>query len=316
MISVIVPVYNTEKYLDQCVASIVSQTYTDWECVLVDDGSRDGSGAICDKWASKEPRIKVVHQANSGVSCARNTGLDVATGEWVMFIDSDDYVDKCYLERFVDAKCADIVVAGLKMFNSDSVLTTFVPTCSVTYELDGENLHYFLELNAQNLLCGPVVKMYRMSIIRKENVRFPEDCHYGEDLLFNFSYLEYVDVVSQVHSTDYYYRYVDGSLSKKHRKERFEQDYEQWGVMKRFYEQRNLWNDMSKSMLYKRLWGIVYDGLFSTETSTKDILSVREIEEMSRYACVFDCASWIKWSIIHRMYIVFYIYRLVSRKTV
>lgn len=312
MISVIVPVFNTEKYLDQCVASIIRQTYLDWECILVDDGSKDASGAICDKWAAVDSRIRVVHQVNQGVSCARNNGLNMARGEWVMFIDSDDYVDVDYLEHFARAECADIVVGGLKMLESDVVAET-IPEYSKTYALDNNSVCYFAELNALNLLCGPMVKMYKMKIIRSENVMFPKDCHYGEDLLFNFKYLGYLESVTQLAYAGYYYRYVDGSLSNRKRDNMFRQDYEQWQVMRQFYVQRNLWNEISKLMLYKRLWGIVYDGLFSTKTPARDILSIKDIDDMARYPQTFACAEWIKWGIVHKMYMLFNIYRFFSQ---
>ena len=90
IISIIVPVYNTEKYLDQCIQSVLAQTYTNWELLLIDDGSTDSSGAICDKYAAEDNRIRVFHKENGGVSSARNLGLDNAQGEWISFVDADD----------------------------------------------------------------------------------------------------------------------------------------------------------------------------------------------------------------------------------
>ena len=93
LISVIVPVYRVEKYLDRCLQSIAGQTYRNLEIILVDDGSPDSSGAICDAWAAKDSRIRVIHKKNAGAGAARNTGLDVATGEIISMIDSDDYLE-------------------------------------------------------------------------------------------------------------------------------------------------------------------------------------------------------------------------------
>jgi glycosyltransferase involved in cell wall biosynthesis len=98
LVSVIIPIYNTEECLDKCVGSIVNQTYKNLEIILVDDGSTDNSLMICDEWASKDNRIKVIHQENGGVSKARNTGLDNVTGEYISFVDSDDYVEKNYID--------------------------------------------------------------------------------------------------------------------------------------------------------------------------------------------------------------------------
>lgn len=99
-ISIIIPVYNSETHLDTCIQSICRQSYTDFELILVDDGSTDRSASICDGYASKDTRIRVLHQANAGVSAARNKGIDNARGEWLTFIDSDDYVEPGYLASF------------------------------------------------------------------------------------------------------------------------------------------------------------------------------------------------------------------------
>ena len=102
IISVIVPVYNVEQYLPRCIDSILAQTFTDFELLLIDDGSKDKSGAICDAYARKDPRIRVFHKPNGGVSSARNMGLDNAKGEWIAFVDSDDWVNEDFLANFVE----------------------------------------------------------------------------------------------------------------------------------------------------------------------------------------------------------------------
>ena len=116
-ISVIVPVYNTEKYLHRCVDSILAQTFTDFELLLIDDGSTDSSGAICDEYAQKDSRVRVFHKENGGASSARNLGLDNATGEWITFCDSDDFVYSYWLSNFdVDknGRTYDIICQGIE----------------------------------------------------------------------------------------------------------------------------------------------------------------------------------------------------------
>lgn len=100
-ISVIVPVYNAERYLHRCVDSILSQTFSNFELLLINDGSKDSSGAICDEYAAKDPRVRVFHKENGGVSSARNLGLDNACGEWIAFVDSDDWISENYLESML-----------------------------------------------------------------------------------------------------------------------------------------------------------------------------------------------------------------------
>ena len=108
-ISIIVPVYNSEKYLGACIDSILSQSFRDIELILVDDGSRDSSSRICDDYAQKDGRVKVIHKANGGVSAARNDGLDIAKGEYITFIDSDDWVEREYLSTLSNYRDYDIV---------------------------------------------------------------------------------------------------------------------------------------------------------------------------------------------------------------
>ena len=107
LVSVITPVYNTEKYLDECIGSILSQSMTDFELLLIDDGSTDGSGAICDRYAEKDKRIRVFHIPNGGVSAARNLGLDNARGEFVVFVDSDDRVTPDHLQQLADSNIGE-----------------------------------------------------------------------------------------------------------------------------------------------------------------------------------------------------------------
>lgn len=116
-ISCIVPVYNVEKYLRRCVDSILNQTFTDFELILVDDGSLDNSPAICDEYAVKDSRIKVIHKVNGGVSSARNVGLDVAKGEWICFVDSDDLIEADYMQKMYEAAInnnSDFIMCGIQ----------------------------------------------------------------------------------------------------------------------------------------------------------------------------------------------------------
>ena len=115
-ISVIIPVYNTEKYLRRCIDSVLAQTYQDFELLLIDDGSKDSSGAICDEYASQDTRVRVFHKENGGVSSARNLGLDHARGEWITFVDADDWMADDMLQQMLDtadAEGADVVLADL-----------------------------------------------------------------------------------------------------------------------------------------------------------------------------------------------------------
>jgi glycosyltransferase involved in cell wall biosynthesis len=124
-ISVIIPVYNSEKYLDKCVDSVLAQTFTDFECILINDGSCDDSGSICDERSKRDGRVKVIHQRNRGVSAARNAGLDAALGEWITFVDSDDWVDENYLELMYGNAAnngCELSVCGRRLYSENGEL--------------------------------------------------------------------------------------------------------------------------------------------------------------------------------------------------
>lgn len=305
MISIVVPVYNTACHLDECISSIVNQSYEDWECILVDDGSTDESGQICDEWVKKDRRLHVIHQTNGGVSRARNRGLGEAKGEFVVFVDSDDWLGKNHLEMLVCAPSADLVVSGIVQISSNGTSTENKPSCSKTFELNSSSIDDYVDLNRKFLLYGPYVKMYKTSIIQSEHVSFPIECSYGEDLLFNLGYLSHVKTISQVNDASYYYRRGTETLSTKKRPNQFFQDYEQWKMLKAFYVQHGLWLISAKELLYERLWGIVYDGIFSTDTETKSVLSIPEIDDLKEFKRVFHCSAWIKWCILHRITFAF-----------
>lgn len=315
MISIIVPIYNVANYLPKCLESISQQVFIDWECILVDDGSIDNSGDICDQWTTKDERFSVIHQKNGGVSAARNNGLKAATGEYVCFIDSDDWVDPDYLLH-LDAYIgeAEIVVSGLvQEFDGHSGVMT-IPSKTQVFTLEPSSVLDFVDLNKKFLLYAPHEKLYRRDIITKYDIHFPINCSYGEDLRFNYAYLEHVEKIAQVAVCDYHYRIIgSGTLSSKLRPDQFCQDYEQWLLLRDFYIRHNLWLEPAKELLYRRLWGTVYDGLFLYPklknmgfSYLQQILAIPEIDDLKQYN--FSCAGWIRRAILRRQVWVFYLF--------
>lgn len=180
-VSIIVPVYNVEKYLRRCVDSILAQTFTDFECILIDDGSPDGSPAICDEYAKKDNRIKVIHQENSGVSAARNAGLDVARGEWIGFVDSDDWVENNFLETLMNLK--DIENYDILQFNFNNINPTLdlevIPVTDCDLELTNK-----YECPWWFGMCW--TRLYKKSLIIENKINFPIDIKWGEDTFFSY----------------------------------------------------------------------------------------------------------------------------------
>lgn len=321
MISIIIPVYNTAKYLDQCLESVFRQSYTDWECIVVDDGSTDGSGAICDKWAMEDARIRVIHQNNSGVSIARNRAIYESSGEYICFVDADDWLDSSFLEvMYNHVGTSQLVVSGQCREYSGGQYELYYPSKSVVFNIK-DDVRMFVELNKKSLLYAPHEKLYRTNIIKERSIGFPRYCNFGEDLIFNYLYLDNVDSISCVDKAMYHYRVSNNSLSTAFRPNQFKQDYEQWIIQKKYYEAHGLLTQDAKEFLYNRLWGIIYDSIFShsclgNSSNLNDILEIPEIEELNGFKSIFNCSKWIKWAILNRCSLVFSLYfRFIKNRT-
>lgn len=176
-ISVIVPIYNTEQYLPRCIDSILSQTFTDFELLLIDDGSKDDSGKICDEYAAKDARVRVFHKENGGVSSARNLGLDCAIGEWVTFVDSDDWIgNTMYQEMYEDVihEKADIAYCDINMVFSN------LERCWKAAKYDSSKVQFLNNFIASEWtsLCNILVKR---RLFTENQIRNPEDFRFAED---------------------------------------------------------------------------------------------------------------------------------------
>lgn len=201
-ISVIVPVYNVEKWLNRCVDSILAQTFTDFELLLIDDGSTDASGAICDEYAQRDTRIRVFHKPNGGVSSARNLGLDNAQGEWISFVDSDDFVDLCFLNSLCEKthENCDIVSCGFHVYE-DGVFSRdviFQPVVRNNREYLNEILRYEMPGSLWN-------KLIRKAIIDTNRLRLDCRIEFREDEEFVFRFLTYCRVGIIISQPLYHY---------------------------------------------------------------------------------------------------------------
>ena len=208
-ISVIVPVYNTEKYLRRCIDSVLAQTYTDFELLLIDDGSKDSSGAICDEYAAQDTRMRVFHKENGGVSSARNMGLDHARGEWITFVDSDDWLSKDYLDDLIRHSDSDLVIADFVVEGS-SQWNEILPVG----QWQGKELSGIIERDvALARFTAPWCKLLKKSLIGQ--IRFYTELTTQEDALFMFRYLCVVQNIQIIAQKGYHYnRETIGSLSK------------------------------------------------------------------------------------------------------
>lgn len=215
LISVIVPIYNVEKYLHKCIDSIINQTYKNLQILLINDGSTDSCGRICDDFAKKDPRIRVFHKINEGQCSARNLGLDFAEGKYVNFIDSDDWIDANFYSKLLkhaENNRLDICVSSRKSFTNSGLesILSVGDSNNTFYSIDHYFAHYFFKPFTPSS-CN---KLYLHNYIIDNCIRFQPVNYVGsEDTLFNFSFLMYANVIGSVDDT-YYNQFIrEGSTA-------------------------------------------------------------------------------------------------------
>lgn len=210
-VSIIIPIYRAEKYLDKCLKSVIGQTYNNLEIILVDDGSPDNCAQICDDRAKQDFRIKVIHKENGGVSSARNAGLDIVTGEYVTFIDADDWVDKDMIEsmlKLAEEKNSDIAICDF--YFEDAVHgTSCLKTQKRTYEEEEILENYLLD----RLRPEACAKLIKTDIIKRNHLRFDSDFDYGEDMLFNYLVMKHARSLCNLGKCKYHYLQNSGNSS-------------------------------------------------------------------------------------------------------
>lgn len=217
-VSVIVPVYNAQKYLGKCIESILGQSFTDLELILVEDGSPDDSGKICDDYAKKDSRIKVIHKQNGGVSAARNDGLDAAAGRYVMFVDSDDTIDSHSVKTLYTALLesgSDLCAMGVRFVFEKDLNKTEYPLPQTVFDVSSIS-EYYQMLSDSKFFGTMCAKLFKTSVIKEHGIRFNKDFYILEDGAFVSEYLGIISSVSLV--SDCFYNYLqteDFSLMKK-----------------------------------------------------------------------------------------------------
>jgi glycosyltransferase involved in cell wall biosynthesis len=205
-VSIILPVYNSEKYLHKCINSILAQTFSDFELIIVNDGSQDQSVNICNEFLEKDKRIRVFHKANEGVSSARNVGIDNAVGKYVCFIDSDDWVEEEYIESFFveELECDESVFVIQDILKETKVKTykycNFPRKILQTNEFSGLFTKYEIYRYGH-----PFSKLYYLLFIREHSIRFDSIINYSEDLVFMLEYMKHVKKILLLKSAKYHY---------------------------------------------------------------------------------------------------------------
>lgn len=229
-ISVIIPIYNAEKCLKRCIDSVVEQTYSNLEIILIDDGSTDRSYAICKEYEENDERIRVFQQQNSGVSVARNYGLKMITGKYVMFLDSDDYFELNICEKLLDnikKYNSEIGIVNKKFWINDKEVYNILYKEDNFYREKEEKDLFLLDLFTQFydkkmhdvkfLSCGVTAKIFLTELIRRNSIEFLEKCHFGEDVLFNLYAFQYAKKISYSNFNGYNFVVSDASSTHKYK---------------------------------------------------------------------------------------------------
>ncbi|MBE6820013.1 MAG: glycosyltransferase family 2 protein [Ruminococcaceae bacterium] len=215
-VTVVIPVYKVEGTLEATVKSVQSQTHQNLEIILVDDGSPDKSGELCEKLALEDTRIKVIHQKNAGVSAARNAGIADATSDYICFVDSDDEIAFNFIEKSLKAICdsgAELAVCGVTYYHTNE--TCFEKKESCNSDFSSLSYEQCMDLFSDRIMPLCVSKIFSLDIIRKNNLRFPEGITCAEDGIFMYNYLLHCKTVSFLDIPAYrYYFYRSNSGSR------------------------------------------------------------------------------------------------------
>ncbi|MDY5912888.1 MAG: glycosyltransferase family 2 protein [Inconstantimicrobium porci] len=203
LVSIIVPVYNVEKYLNRCLDGMVKQTYKNIEIILIDDGSKDNSGIICDEYKEFDDRIKVIHKDNTGVSDSRNAGLNIAKGHYITFVDSDDYISEMYVEVLVNAleenDCDIAILSAVDVDENGKILITHNKYGKTVMNREDTYIEFLREVMFQSVCWG---KLYKRELV--ENIRFDLKMKISEDMKFLCGVLKKINKAVYIPNKEYY----------------------------------------------------------------------------------------------------------------
>ena len=272
-ISVLIPVYNVEKYIRRCLDSIKDQTFKDFECILIDDGSPDNCPVICDEYAKIDSRFIVIHQKNAGVSAARNAGLDAAKGEWVCFVDSDDWVELDYLEKlYNEAEKSNADIVGCDLIREE-ITDSYIQEVPLIPN----------KTSCSSILTGEIpgwlwIKLFKKDFLNDNAIRCIDGLDMCEDTLVSLKAFFYAHRISYVHKALYHYNlYNQGSLTTVLNEKKIKQiieineEYKKFLINAGVYEKYK--NDLRKRYAFSKLWILIdankmkneYFNLYSNE---------------------------------------------------
>lgn len=308
-ISVIVPVYNTEKYLRRCVDSILSQTFANFELLLIDDGSKDASGAICDDYAANDPRVRVFHKQNGGVSSARNFGIDNARGEWISFVDSDDWLDKTFLE---------ILLYKAQSANADVVF------CDSFFEFTNKRYvynHYDWKKSGREglaeFICSTWTCLWgclvKCSLLSRNNLYCPAGVSYCEDFHLVVRICFFASKIIKVSKALYHYYQRETSAVHNLSPLNIDEELRAYSEISRFFRFHGVEDDFKRVMAWRMLK--------ASQSFALDVRSFREFKSLNseNKVFIFGCPFVTRigqlnmWLLTHRLTFFSVLYVLLRK---
>lgn len=304
-VSIIVPIYNAEQYLGNTITSIIRQTYKNIEIILVNDGSKDGSLQICRNYAAIDDRIKIIDMPNGGVSAARNKGIDEATGVFIQFVDSDDYIAENMTERLVEAQetyQTDLVVCGMqyvelndrKIVRQENWMPNYLGReCVLSQKMFLKDFSAILLYTV--LLEGPCNKLYKRDYFEKYKLSFPLDIELGEDFLLNLQYFDRMKNIVFISEILYFYlQRHEGSLTKCYRENMFQNQKILLDKYRRFLEKNIAWKGNNVRLFYEYAVGHVINCLKSTVDDRNEMTEKEIKSEIYKILGDESTALWIE----------------------
>ena len=310
MISIVIPMYNSQNCIESCIQSIIKQTYSDLEIIVVDDGSTDNGKDIVNKLAKQDDRIKYRYKNNGGVSSARNYGIDCAQGEYLCFVDSDDIIIPEYLQALYEATentKSDICMCGyLEIFPNQSI-ERILPESDMK-KLTGRIYDDLWIL--RKFINSPCLKLYRLQTVNDNHIRFNENMVTAEDQDFNYRYFAFTETVSYVNTAGYYYYRNDDSLSRSRTRRCFDNDFYNHRNKSKFLRNNNIYNGnliIAESTCYlARRYSILSDEKVSYSSTKKRLV---ESDLLKKPVKLPDRKDHIIYALIHKhLYFLIYIY--------